>query len=507
MSLIGLDVGTTGCKAIVFSDEGSILGESAREYAVLTPCPGWAEQDAELVWRLAWDALREALARARSHSSAEFAPQALALSVQGEAIIPVDAGGRPQRSAILGMDTRTGVENQWLAEHFGAETLFGRTGMPLHTVNTLPKLLWLQRHEPEIWRASDQFLLYEDFFLRRLSGRATISHCLASRTQMYDLAAGCWAGDILEECGIEEGTLAPLAPQEGGVVGTMRDNLARELGLDQGLLLASGGHDQACAALGSGVVREGLAMVSTGTAEVVEVAMATPALNEVLRGGSISVYRHVVPGLYLAMTLNHSGGLLLRWFRDTLCPDQRDEAAATGRDAYDLMRAGAPRAPTRLLVLPHFAGSGTPWLDTTSRGAILGLTFATTRSVLAKAILEGLTFELRANIDLLRDAGVTISELRAVGGGARSPLWLQLKADICHVPLRVPQVTEAACLGAALLAGVAAGVSPDLETAVAQTVQAQRCVVPHADSMSDYDGRYQLYRRMYPALIDLHRQL
>jgi xylulokinase len=290
-------------------------------------------------------------------------------------------------------------------------------------------------------------------------------------------------------------------------VGTMRDNLARELGLDQGLLLASGGHDQACAALGSGVVREGLAMVSTGTAEVVEVAMATPALNEVLRGGSISVYRHVVPGLYLAMTLNHSGGLLLRWFRDTLCPDQRDEAAATGRDAYDLMLAGAPRAPTRLLVLPHFAGSGTPWLDTTSRGAILGLTFATTRSVLAKAILEGLTFELRANVDLLREAGVTISELRAVGGGARSPLWLQLKADICHVPLRVPQVTEAACLGAALLAGVAAGVSPDLETAVAQTVQAQRCVVPHADSTSDYDGRYQLYRRMYPALIDLHRQL
>jgi xylulokinase len=504
MSLIGLDIGTTGCKAIVFSSEGKILGQSAREYSILTPHPNWAEQDAEQVWRLAWDALHEAVTAA-----GDDPPQALALSCQGEAVIPVDEKGRALRPAILGMDTRTDVENQWLAEHFGAENLFNRTGMPLHTINTLPKLLWLQGHEPEIWNTAKQFLLYEDFFLRRMSGQAHISHCLASRTQMYDLKSGEWADDILTECGIDPERLAPLAPagRDGGAVGMLRNNLAKELGLKGEVLLASGGHDQACAACGSGVVEAGLAMVSTGTAEVVEVAMDTPALDEALRKGNISIYRHVVPGLYLAMTLNHSGGLLLRWYRDTVCQWEREQARTSGQDAYDLILGNAPAGPTSLMVLPHFSGSGTPWLDTSSKGAILGLTVATTRPILAKALLEGLTFELLVNLDLLREAGVGINELHAVGGGAQSPLWLQLKADICQVPLRVPQVTEAACLGAALLAGTAAGVYPDLETAVAQTVQVERQVKPQPDSVAAYAPRYQLYRQLYPTLIVLQRQL
>lgn len=499
MSIIGLDVGTTGCKAIVFNDAGDIIGQAAREYPIHTPHPDWAEQDAEEVWQLAWQALSEAVEAARHDP-----PVSLALSVQGEAVIPVDQDGQPLRPAILGMDTRTGAENKWLADKFGGEELFQRTGMPLHTVNTLPKLLWLQRNETEVWQQASQFLLYEDFFLRRLSGQATISHCLASRTQMYDLTAGNWANDLLEACGIERDRLAPLAPARGGVVGTLRADLAGALSLKK-VTLASGGHDQACAALGSGVIETGLAMVSTGTAEVVEVAMATPALNDVLRQGNISIYRHVVPGLYLAMALNHSGGLLLRWFRDTLGTAQMVEARATGRDAYDLLLSGAPDGPTRLLVLPHFSGSGTPWFDTSSKGAILGMTFATTQADLAKAILEGLTFELRINLDLLREGGVSIQELHAVGGGARSPLWLQLKADICRVSLRVPEVTEAACLGAALLGGVAAGVYPDLNAAVDRTVHLHRRIEPAGDT--PYEELYRLYQQVYPTLIPLHRQL
>ena len=502
MSIIGLDIGTTGCKAIVFSREGRILGQGAREYSILTPHPNWAEQDAERVWQLAWDALSEAVAGARGDP-----PTALAISCQGEAVIPVDRDGRSLRPAILGMDTRTSAENEWLGERLGTESLFNRTGMPMHTINTLPKLLWLQRHEPHVWKTAVQFLLYEDFFLRRLGGRAAISHCLASRTQMYDLAASDWADDILAECGIQRERLASLAADGGGVVGTLRRDLANALGLEHPVLLASGGHDQACAAFGSGVVQAGLAMVSTGTAEVVEVAMSTPTLDKTLRQGNISVYRHVVPGLYLAMTLNHSGGLLLRWFRDTVCQWEREQALATGQDTYHLILADAPAGPTELMLLPHFAGSGTPWLDTSSKGAILGLTFATTRPMLVKAVLEGLTFELRVNLDLLREAGVTINELHAVGGGARSPLWLQLKADICRVPLRLPQVTEAACLGAALLAGVAAGMYPDGVTAVAQTVHLRQRVEPQAESVAAYDKRYQLYRQIYPTLIALQRQL
>jgi xylulokinase len=502
VSLIGLDIGTTGCKAIVFDTEGKLLGQGAREYGIAFPHPGWAEQDAECVWQLACEALAEAVSAARGDP-----PLALALSVQGEAVIPVDSRGRALRPAILGMDTRTEAENRWLADRFGAKTLFQKTGMPPHTINTLPKLLWLQRNEAQVWESAAQFLLYEDFVLGRLGGRATISHCLASRTQMYDLEGGGWDGDILAECAIPVERLAPLAPLQGGVVGTMRPELVEMLGLSGEVLLVSGGHDQACAALGSGVLGAGVAMVSTGTAEVVEVAMETPVLGEALREGNISIYRHVVPGVYLAMTLNHSGGLLLRWFRDTLCPSELAQARSTGQDAYDLVLADVPEGPTELLVLPHFSGSGTPTFDTLSKGAIVGLTFSTTRGAMAKAVLEGLTFELRTNLDLLRDAGVDIAELHAVGGGARSPLWLQLKADICRLPLRLPGVTEAACLGAALLAGAGVGVYESLEQAVAQTVRFARRVDPDPERAAAYDARYRLYQQLYPALRPLHHQL
>lgn len=498
MSLIGLDIGTTGCKAMVFAKDGCVLSQARREYTIQTPQPNWAEQDAELVWALAWQCLRAVVA-----AVPDDPPLALAISCQGEAVIPVDEVGRALRPAILGMDTRTTAENDWLRQTFGADELFQRTGMPVHTINTLPKLLWLQRNEPTLWRDAHQFLLYEDFFLRRLGGEAVVSVCLASRTQMMNLAAADWDDDILTRCNIERSRLANIAPLTGGVVGKLRPELQQELGLADDLLLVSGGHDQACAALGSGVIAPGLAMVSTGTAEVVEVAMTTPALAPALRDGGISVYRHVVPGLYVAMTLNHSGGLLLRWFRDTLGKWEVEQAAMTGADAYDLLFQDAPAGPTGLLLAPHFAGSGTPTLDVHEKGAILGLTFATTKAEMAKAVLEGLTFELRINLDLLRTAGVQIDELHAVGGGARSDLWLQLKADICGLPLRVPQVTDAACLGAALLAGVGANVYSDLSAGVAHAVHWRDRIAPEPRQADAYAPRYALYRRLHPLLAEI----
>ena len=502
MSVIGLDIGTTGCKAIIFSDKWEVLASAAREYPILTPRPGWAEQDAELVFKLALESLGEAINRNEAEP-----PSALALSVQGEAVIPVDRRGAPAGNAILGMDTRTTAENAWLTETFGAETLFQRTGMPIHTMNTITKLLWLQKHEPELYGSAHQFLLYEDYFMRRLGGKAVISHCLASRTQMYDLQTGSWAEDILEKCRIDPNRLAELPPESDGIVGMLDKEISRQLGLSGQVALVSGGHDQACAALGSGVIEPGLAMVSTGTAEVVEVAMSSPVLNESLRKGNISVYRHVVPGLFLAMTLNHSGGLLLRWFRDTLCRDKSELAARTGQDAYELILADAPAEPTSLMVLPHFAGAGTPTLDTKSRGAILGMSFSTTQAEIAKAILEGLTFELRVNLDLLRDSGIEISELRAVGGGAKSDLWLQIKADICETPLQVPRVTEAACLGAAILASVAVGKQTDISAAIERAVCLEQRIETVAESAAAYLKRYGVYKELYPQLSPLNVRL
>lgn len=501
MSFIGLDIGTTGCKAIVFSEDWEILGRGTREYSILTPQIHWAEQDVERVWNLAIESIAEAVSQSSSDP-----PKAMALSVQGEAVIAVDKKGIPLRHAILGMDTRTTAENKWLAETFGAEELYHRTGMPIHTMNTLTKLLWIKKHEPLIWKRSHQFLLYEDFFLRRLTDKASISHCLASRTQMYDLQKGCWATDILDQCDIDPSRLAKLPPVTGGIIGNLNKNIAAQIGIDSDVLIVSGGHDQACAALGSGIIEPGLAMVSTGTAEVVEVAMSSPVLSESLRQGNISVYRHVVPELYLSMTLNHSGGLLLRWFRDTLCKDKLLTAEQKHKDAYDLILEDAQPGPTGLMVLPHFAGSGTPLLDTTSKGAFLGMTFSSTQADIAKAILEGLTFELWINLDLLKKSGIKIDQLHAVGGGAQSEVWLQLKADICESPLYVPHVTEAACLGAALLASIGGGECDNIQSAVKQAVRMERRFLPDKRTSDIYRQRRQLYLELYPKLISLLRQ-
>ena len=360
-AIIGLDVGTTGCKAVLFHEDGAFLAAASREYRVDLPQPGWAEQDIEHVWDLAVEAMSEAIAAARVRDVA-----AIGLSVHGEAVTPVDAAGRPLRPTILGMDTRTGPQNEWLRDRFGGEPLFRRTGMPVHTINTLPKLLWIREHEPDVWRRADRFLLVEDFLIRRMTGQTVMSQCLASRTQMLDLERGEWDEEILRAIDLDPARLATVEPS-GTLAGTLGPALTAALGLSRPPAVVTGGHDQACGALGVGLTSPGLASVSTGTAEVVEVALATPVVSRPLYEGNISVYRHVVPGLFLAMTLNHSGGLALRWFRDGFSEPQVAGAARGEGDAYDLLLAGASLGPTGLLVLPHFSGSGTPTFDTRSR--------------------------------------------------------------------------------------------------------------------------------------------
>ncbi len=504
MTLIGLDVGTTGCKVVAFNPEGAILALARREYSIDIPAPGWAEQDAEEVWILSREALGEVIGQLRARGAATV--QALGLSVQGEAVIPVDVQGDAIYPAILGMDTRTGKQNEELREHFGARVLFGKTGMPIHTINTLPKLLWLRRHRPDVWDSADAFRLYEDFLIHKLTGSAAISRCLASRTQMYDLYENGWAEDILAFINLDPGRLSAVQAS-GTAIDHMDRELAASLGLPARPVIVTGGHDQACGALGVGLIGAGLAMVSTGTAEVVEVALSSPDLTDPLYEGNISVYHHTVPGLYLAMTLNHSGGLVLRWFRDTLAPDVKAEAARKCEDAYDMLLEDVSPDPTSLLVLPHFSGSGTPTLDSASKGAIVGLTFDTDRRALVKAMLEGLTFELRLNLDLLQEGGVEITELRAIGGGAKSESWLQLKADITGVPVVVPEVTEAAAWGAALLAGGGCGCFQDVTEAAFRSVSLTRRFDPDPARALCYAERFALYQQFYPAVRDIQRDL
>lgn len=502
MALIGLDIGTTGCRSHVFSDELDLLASAGREYQVDFPHPGWAEQDAEMVWEKAKDCLRESIATAHVGGCVH----AIGLSVQGEAVAPVDENGKAIRSMILGMDTRTDPQNQWLKEEFGARKLFDITGMPVHTINTLPKLLWLKEHEPQLWQSANKFLLYEDFIIQKLAGQPKISQCLASRTQLYDLEENRWSPQILDLIGLDDSKLAEVLPS-GGIAGKMKPQLAHDLGFDNQPLISCGGHDQACGALGAGLIEPGFAVASTGTAEVVEVAMNSPHLNEYLYEGNMSVYRHTYPGLFVVMTLNQSGGFILRWFRDIFCGEELEQARLKNIDAYDLILKKTSTSYSPVMLLPHFSGSGTPSFDTHSKGALLGLTFSTKKSDIAKAIIEGLTMELRINLEILKKGGIHINELRAIGGGARSEIWLQMKADIINIPVAVPQVTEAAGMGAAVLAGVASGVFSDASSAIKNHLKITKTFVPNHQQKTHYDERFEIYKELYPALKDINHKL
>jgi sugar (pentulose or hexulose) kinase len=498
MKLIGLDVGTTGCKAIVFDAEGQVLGHGFREYGIICDAPAKAEQDAERVWTLAREALREAVVQAGGGGI-----RALSVSVQGDAIIPVDKDFRALHPAILGMDYRSAPQAAWCSKTLGEFALFEQTGMRPHPMNSLLKVMLLRDIAPKAFAQSAKIVTYADFILGKLGAEPVIDETMASRTMGLESDTRQWSESIHRAVGLEPAIWSRVVPS-GAAVGTIRPSLAGELGLPPELLLAAGGHDQTCAALGAGAIREGPGVISTGTAEVLSAALDHPVLSRAMFESYYPCYRHAKPGMAFTFALNHVGGILMRWWRDNFAGPEVAEAAGRSMDPYQLIDERMPDGPSPVLFLPHLNGSGTPSCDLHSRGAIAGITLATTRHDVAKAILEGLTFELNLNLETLLACGIQIAELAAVGGGAKSPRWLQLKADILNRPLRTLRCREAACLGAAMLAGTAAGVYRDLDEAAAATVRYDREYAPDAGRVAVYAERYAAYKKLHPTLLPLY---
>ncbi|MCC7354101.1 MAG: hypothetical protein IT330_10115 [Anaerolineae bacterium] len=493
MSLLGIDIGTTGCKAIVFDEDGHTLASAYREYPLLTPQPGWLELDSARVWRDTEDAIREAVAKA----GAADPVRALSISCQGEGATPVAADGSLLDHCMVAFDNRTIPQAAAVGEKIGRDRFFQITGNPLHPMGTVMKIAWWRENRPAIYDRAWKFLCWEDFALWKLGAEPAMDFSIASRTMAYDVRQRCWSRAILEAAGADESLLAAVAPS-GTAVGTISDTAAATLGLPRGVVLVTGGHDQPCGALGAAIVRSGRANYAIGTVECITLALAE--FRPGLGAQGFPCEPHVAPDLWVTLAFSVSGGSVLRWFRDQFGQREVEEAAAQGVDAYDLLLAGLPQEPTDLYLLPHFAGTGTPWLDSEATGAIAGLTLATTRQQVIKAVLEGVTYEMAMNLNLVRQGGASIKELRAIGGGAKSPVWLQLKADILGLPITVLDVSEAPARGAAILAGVGAGVySSAVETAEAQ-VQLGRTFYPNPARAEEYASRLARYVRLYPAL-------
>ena len=477
MSYLGIDIGTSGCKAVVFDADGQPLARAQRDYHVQFTADGGAELDPTEVIDKCFAVIAEA---ARQVSGDRV--KGIGISSQGEAFTAVDRAGHPLCHAMVSSDVRAAACVAPWTETFGAERLYQITGHTAHPMFTLFKLLWLKEHRPDVWRNAAKFLCFEDLLQQRLGLDPAMGWPLAGRTMLFDVRRHEWSGEILDRLGLAQDRLARPLPA-GAVAGTV----ATQLGLAADAVVVTGGHDQPCGALGAGVTEPGVAMYATGTVECICPAFAQPVLTPALRRHNLCTYDHTVRGMYTTVAFSLTGGNLLQWYRDQFAP---------GQD-YGAVLATAAREPTGLLVLPYWTASGTPYFDLQTPGAILGLRLSTTRGEILRALLEGVALEMRLNLEILRESGCEIRELRAIGGGAKSAFWTQLKADVLGHPITALNVTEAGCLGVAMLAAVAT-TGQALSDLARRWVKPQATVTPHA--AGHYDAQFARYRELYPAL-------
>jgi xylulokinase len=469
---LGLDIGTSGCKAAVFDANGRLLSLARREYDLLLTPDGGAELDSDVVIN---DCLA-VITEARAQAGGEV--QAMAVSSQGEAFTAVGSDGRALCHAMVSSDVRAaGFARDW-PKVFGEERLYQITGHTAHPLFTLFKLLWLREHRPQVWSQAAKFLCFEDLLHLRLGLAPAIGWPLAGRTMLFDVRCHEWSPEILNAVGLSASRFARPLPS-GSVVGRTGD----------GMLVVAGGHDQSCCALGAGGTRPGTALFATGSVECLTPAFAQPVFSETLRLNNLCTYDHAAPGLYTTVAYSLTGGNLFKWFR-----------AELGRDfSYDQLLSEMPDQPTRLLVLPYWTPSGTPFFDCETPGAILGLRLSTRRGELLRAMLEGVAFEMRLNLGLLEQAGVALQELRVVGGGARSDVWNQLRADLLGKPLTRMEVTEAGCLGAAMLAAAAESGRPVDQIAETWIKPGER-FEPKAQNSQFYSEQFVRYQQLRPAV-------
>jgi xylulokinase len=495
--LLGLDIGTTSVKAGLFDAAGRQVAADGREYRLSHPAPDHVEIDAETWWTSAVAAVRGVLAAPGVEPGAIAA---MAVSSQGETVVAVDADGRPLGPALVWLDNRATAEARELGEHFDNALVYDRTGVPdVNPTWPAAKLLWWRRHEPVLFRDAARFLLAEDFVLRRLTGRFVTEGGIQCTSMLFDIVRGGWWADALDAVGVGPERLPEIAAP-ASVVGALTLSASEAFGLPAGLPVVAGGMDQGAGAVGVGNTRSEVVSESTGGALTVQAAVAR-------HGGDPSrqtpVYIHSAPGQYLYCPVCPTGGMALTWFRDQLGALEVEQARRDGGSAYDLLTALAADVPAGadgLTMLPHLAGAFSPEYVPEARGAFIGITLAHTRGHFVRAVLEAVAFMLRRNVELVAQAGAQAAEIRSHGGGARSRLWNQIKADVCGLPVVTLAGEDAAVRGDAMLAGVAVGVYPDLAAAEAALVATKDRFDPDPANRGAYDEAYDRYNRLFEAL-------
>jgi xylulokinase len=498
--LLGVDVGTSGTKALLIDVTGNVVASATHEYPMATPRPLWAEQDPDDWWRAATAAIRKI---ARQVDREQIA--GVGLSGQMHGLVLLDASGAVLRPCILWNDQRTGPQCAALTERIGARRLLDLIGNPLLPGFTAPKIAWVRENEPDVYRRIAHVLLPKDYLRYRLTGAYLTEVSDASGTALLDVQRRRWSSEMLAALDMDVRWL-PECYESSVASARVSAAAAEETGLLAGTLVVGGGGDQAAGAVGTGIVAEGIVSVVLGTSGVV---FASSDAYRVEPEGRLHAFCHAIPDRWHLMGVMLSAAGSFRWFRDTLGQAELAAAHARGVDVYDLLTAAASEvAPGSegLIFLPYLTGERTPHPDPDARGVFFGLTLRHGKGHLIRSVLEGVAYGLRDSLELLRSLGLRISQVRASGGGSRSALWRQILADVVNSEIALVNVSEGAAYGAALLAGVGTGVYASVAEACDRTIQITDRVEPSANA-AVYADYYPLYRELYPILAPQFKRL
>jgi xylulokinase len=485
---LAFDVGTTSVKTAAFDGAGRLLAKSIQEYALATPEAGRYEVEPEVYWRAVRDGFRETLRGVDAR-----AVRAICGCSQGETVIALDQNDRSVRPAIVWLDTRAGAETEEIKARVSEDEYYRATGcVAIEPVWTLPKIAWIRKREPAIFRRVAKLLLVADYIDYLLTGRFLSTPNLLQSTGLYDILSRRYWPATVAPLGVEG--MLPEVVESGTVVGSVRPEVADDLGLRRSVVVIKGAMDQGMSAVGAGNIRSAVVTETTGTALAIGVTADSVSQIHTHR---LAYQPHVLPGRYLILPYAQTSGVIYKWFRDVF-----------GSEAYEELNslaAAVPAGSDGLVLLPFFAGAYVPENDMRARGVWYGMTLSHTKGHFARSIQESVGFMLRRILELVAAANIGIDEVRSMGGAARSELWLQIKADICGIPMVRMQEEETSTLGCALVAAVATGEHASPEAAVAAMVRTGKRFEPDPARRPLYDRRFALYRDLYESLAPVYR--
>lgn len=501
--VIGVDLGTSGTKTVLFSTDGQPLASKTIEYPLYQPQNGWAEQAPEDWWHAACGSMKEVISKSGINPKDI---KGIGISGQMHGLVMLDKAGNVLRKSIIWCDQRTAAECEEITNKVGASRLIELTANPALTGFTASKILWVRNHEPEVYEKCAHILLPKDYVRYMLTGEFATEVSDASGMQLLDVPNRCWSDEVLSKLEIDKSLLAKVY-ESPEVTGKVSAQAAELCGVPAGTPVVGGAGDNAAAAVGTGTVQDGIAFTTLGTSGVVFAHTDKLSIDP---KGRVHTFCCAVPGAWHVMGVTQAAGLSLKWFRDNFCDAEMVAAKGLDKDPYYLMDKQAERIPIgaeRLLYLPYLMGERTPHLDPNCRGAFIGLSAMHTKQHLLRAVMEGVVYSQRDSVEVLRGMGVKINDMLACGGGGTSPLWRQMLADVYGCPVKTVVSKEGPALGVAILAAVGTGVYGSVQEACKEVIKTNPAQNPIAANSAEYEKFYKMYTELYPALKESYAKL